>query len=254
MAGQGKADAGRIKSFLYAQRWGILSTHSTTQQGYPFGSVVPYDITSSGEFVIYISLIAEHYKNLSTAPAACLTIIDSFGIHDPQAHARASVLLTFQKVEDLESQGVRESYERRFPGSINYEIAHNFLFMKGTVDRVRWIGGFGDIQWLNPEPYRAAIADPLAYDSWAVIQHMNEDHGNALCDLVEAQTGQRPTEGSVQMAALYSDEFVIRHKNSGGDDVHIPFVRRIGEEAEVRKVMIETLETARTKLSQTRTK
>ncbi len=245
MATPGKANAAQIKSFIYAQRWGVLATQSRSQQGFPFGSVVPYDVDTEGRICIYISFIAEHYKNLQEASEASLTVIDAFGTHDPQAYARACLLLRFTPVPESEKLTVQKSYEQRFPNSINYEIAHNFLFMRGVVERIRWIGGFGDIQWLGAENYRAVQPDHLAYGAWDVISHMNDDHEEALRSMVVGVRGSCEPKASVKMVSLTSKEFVVRVGDSKAtDDVVIPFVRKIENAAELRAIMIETLKTS----------
>ena len=68
-----------VKDFVAYNNVGVLSTHSRSLPGYPFGSVVPYDVTASGDIVIFISRISEHYRNLVTDEKASLLIADSQG-------------------------------------------------------------------------------------------------------------------------------------------------------------------------------
>ena len=143
------SDASRTKAsrdFATLHRVGVLSTNSKSNVGFPFGSVVPYDIDSWGRIVIYISLIAEHYKNLSVDPRASLIILDPYGMHDPQASARATLLLNFSPVPEEERAAVEENYLGRFPGAVNREIAHNFL----TTVRVRTdLRAVSSVSWMN---------------------------------------------------------------------------------------------------------
>lgn len=145
--------------FIASNRFGVLSTLSQTHIGYPFGSIVPYDITKNGEIIIYISLIAEHYRNLKKDPKASLIVIDPNGLSDPQAHARATILAEFFPVEDSERIGVQQSYEARFPNSINHEITQNFLFFRGRPKKIRWIAGFGDISWIDGDKFVVGDSD-----------------------------------------------------------------------------------------------
>lgn len=240
-----KASLTDIRSFVTAQRWGVLATASQSHSGYPFGSLVPYDIDSRGSIVIYVSLIAEHYKNLKADGRASLLALDSFGISDPQAHARATLLLDFQVVPEAEREAAQKSYETRFPNSINYEIAHNFLFMRGTTRGVRWIGGFGDIQWVSGDNFSSAVPDILAYAAWDVISHMNQDHADALSDLVKSKV---PGQGQIhdpKMVALDHSGFKIQYGKEPRREVHIPFVPEITDATSVRTSMIETLRQAR---------
>ena len=140
----------------------MLATTSVAAPGYPFGSITPYIIDGAGRITIYISLIAEHYRNLKADSRASILAADPFGGSDPQAHARATVLLTVQPVPDDERAAVSAAYEARFPQSINYEIAHNFVFMRGEPERVRWIGGFGEMSWIDRAAFQSARPDPLA--------------------------------------------------------------------------------------------
>jgi putative heme iron utilization protein len=250
MAEPKRATISEIKSFVSAQRWGILSTHSHSHTGYPFGSVAPYDIDGDGTIYIYVSLIAEHYRNLKALPQASFIICDPFGGSDPQAHARATLLLDFEVVSENEKERVRKAYEARFPNSASYEIAHNFLFMRGRPHGVRWIGGFGDIQWVAPEKYISAIPDPLAYESWGAISHMNEDHRSALEDFVRAYSSWDPKNFSVAMTSLDSNGFTLRLERSGDShELRIAFESEVRESEKVRQAMIKSLQTARAKLS-----
>ena len=145
--------ASEAKKFLLAQKIGLLSSHSLSYPGYPFGSLLPYDVNQNAEIFIYISLIAEHYKNLGLNSKASLTVIDSVNSDDPQANARLTLLLDFKPVSAAEKQVVKLNYETKFPNSVPPEIADNFVFFKGTIHKARWIGGFGKMCWLAPEKF-----------------------------------------------------------------------------------------------------
>src|SRR6185295_8430683 len=95
-----RSDVSQVKNFLTQHRQGVLSTISVSQKGFPFGSIVPYDIDAQGNVFIYISFIAEHYKNLQADARASLIATDPFGIDDPQAYARATLLATFEPVAE----------------------------------------------------------------------------------------------------------------------------------------------------------
>ena len=143
----------QAKQLLALNRHAILSTISAKQAGFPFGSLVPFDISPEGNIIVYVSLMAEHYKNLQSNPKASLTVTDPFSLHDPQAYARATILTCFEETPSKDTEQIRKRYENRFPGSINYEIAHNFVFLLGRPLKIRWIGGFGSISWLDGEEF-----------------------------------------------------------------------------------------------------
>lgn len=239
------------RDFVTMNRHGVLSTYSRGSKGYPFGSIVSYDITETAQIVIYISLIAEHYKNLVQDPRASLCIFDPFGVHDPQSHARATILTSFEVVPDSERQSVQALYESRFPSAVNYEIAHNFVFMRGTPERIRWIGGFGEIGWVEGSDFTAAKPDILAYSGMDVIKHMNEDHKEALGDFVKAFSSLDPDEYGIQMTGIHAGGFTINlAKQANSHTLEIQFPKMITSAEEVRGTIIALLKEAREKIGQ----
>lgn len=209
MSDKAEQFAEAARTFILQNRYGMLATISASQGGYPFGSIVPYDVTEEGDIVIYVSLIAEHYKNLSSDPRASLIAANYFAYDDPQAAGRATALCDFIRVSEPEIGPIRSSYETRFPESINHEIAHNFVFMRGMPQRVRWIGGFGDIGWVNSDRYRGASPDPLSRDAFDIMKHMNEDHEEALRMFLKNAGKADPRLGAVRMTEIDSSGFTV---------------------------------------------
>ncbi len=236
------------RTLLATARYGVLSTLSASTDGFPFGSLTPYIIDEAGRITIYISLIAEHYRNIASDPRASLLVADPFGARDPQAHARATVLLRFSPVADDEVSAVTATYEGRFPASINYDIAHNFLFMRGEPIRVRWIGGFGAIGWIDGRDFAAAQPDPLADGALEIVNHMNEDHADALVELVRGFSSLDPRGKHVQMVGITTEGMTIRlSTHTESEDVIVPFPAPIGP-TEARGAVIQLLKDARTRL------
>jgi len=236
----------KTRDFVTANRFGVLSTVSKSQGGYPFGSLTPYDIDPEGRLYIYISLIAEHFQNLSIDSRASLCITDPFAYSDPQASARATVLGRFVRIEEIKLRAVQESYEHRFPGAVNFEIAHNFLFMELKPERVRWIGGFGEIAWVEGERFCASKPDGLSYVSFSIIEHMNHDHADALLVLTRAFCKEAGEIKKVTMTAIHSHGFRIAYEKQGKRfEETIDFHKPINSAEEARVSIIALLKEAR---------
>jgi putative heme iron utilization protein len=234
------------RDFVTLHRTGVLSTNSKSNAGFPFGSVVPYDIDSWGRIIIYVALISEHFKNISTDQRASLLILDPYGMHDPQSSARATLLVQFSQIPADDRSAVEESYLARFPGSVNHEIAHNFVYLRAEPKRVRWIGGFGDVGWVDGAEFAKCAPDPLRYCGLEVIEHMNDDHAPALADLVRAYSAFDPSKYLVQMTDLRSTQMSI--SLSGHHERHevtIEFTSPVRSAEDCRRVMIELLGKAR---------
>jgi putative heme iron utilization protein len=50
--------------FIRNQAYGVLSTQSGVEAGYPFGSITPYILTSNDDISNFISHLAEHTYNI----------------------------------------------------------------------------------------------------------------------------------------------------------------------------------------------
>lgn len=137
--------------FIKQQHYGVLSTHSANKQGYPFGSVTPYIITSDGDLAIFISDLAEHTHNIFSNPKVCLTITEITDEANPQASPRISCLANAIKANSENIEGLRQRYIEQFPeAELTLQLPGFHFYLLKLVD-IRLIGGFGDIKWLKPE-------------------------------------------------------------------------------------------------------
>ena len=143
-----------VRTLLKNNSNGVLSTHSLSVKGFPFGSLTPFAIDESGCPIILISALAEHTKNINADSNVCLTIIENNSGGNLQAQARLSVLAHAKKIESPGSD-VREAYFARFPESKNYFGTHDFAFYRLEPVRLRYIAGFGKIHWIEKEAYLA---------------------------------------------------------------------------------------------------
>src|SRR6202451_1604640 len=66
--------AERVRTLVHLGRVGSLSTLSRKQQGFPFGSVMPYGLDAAGHPIFLISTMAMHTQNLHAEPRASLLV------------------------------------------------------------------------------------------------------------------------------------------------------------------------------------
>ena len=230
------------RDFITFNRNGILSTSSVSRPGYPLGSIVPYDVDNQGRLIILIADISEHYKNLSADNKASVLISDQFGMHDPQAFARAALLADFTRVPDDELEEIAWSYKSRFPEAAERERQHGFLYMRCVPTSVRWIGGFGEIGWIDGLKYSDVQPDPLAYIGWEIIQHMNRDHEKAMLTYIEAYTDLTVKNIKVQMTNICESSFTLQTINGNGyERVVLEFPHPVTEATEARRTLISML-------------
>ena len=180
----------QARALLLKEYRGTLSTHSKSMPGYPFGSVVPYCLDDQGRPLILISRIAQHTHNLQLDPK-CSLLVGEREAQDVQAVGRITVLAQAQKLTDEAAiQAAAQRYDRYFPESASYHLAHDFDFWVLVPVRYRYIGGFGAIHWLD----EVALANPFAGAAeTSMVEHMNADHAKAIAHYVEL-TGLPDTE------------------------------------------------------------
>lgn len=164
------------RRFVRGQHSGVLSTISQRVEGFPFGSVAPFILDQTGCPVILISTLAEHTKNID-ADARVSLIVQPYS-PDMQVAGRVTLLGRAQRLADKSTLGPR--YLRFHPQAESYFAMHDFSFYRIEPVRIRYIGGFGKIHWVEPAQYLLAES-ALAGQEADILEHMNSDHADNLC-------------------------------------------------------------------------
>jgi putative heme iron utilization protein len=191
------------RRFARGQQSGVLSTLSLRLEGYPFGSVSPFILDHAGRPVILISDIAEHTKNI-VADARVSLIVQPYSA-DMQTTGRVTIIGRAERLPDKDALGPR--YLRYFPQAADYFTMHDFNFYRIEPVRIRYIGGFGRIHWIEPVGYLSAI-DSLADAEPAIVEHMNQDHAETLCLYCRHVHGLEVAEAA--MIGIDPDGFDVR--------------------------------------------
>ena len=211
----------------------ILSTMSKKYEGYPFGSFITYVSDKNRTLLMYTSDIAQHTKNLKTNSKACVTLFKLDTEYDKQNSSRLTLMgdLKDVPVDDLEE--CQERFIKFLPESKKYSSMHDFKFYKLEISRIRWIGGFGDIAWLNPKNWQDD-QPRWAKDEKMMINHMNDDHANVLQSALHAQHGIK--DKKVNMIALSIDGYYVESKE---DIYFISFEAPVFKPLDYRKVLVK---------------
>ena len=214
------------RSLFLQESFGVLSTISLDLPGYPFGSVTPYCADEQCRPIIYISYIAQHTRNVLADPRVSLTVIDRNGGSDVQAEGRVTLIGDARTVSDDETR-VRERYFRHFPSARQYEGDHDFAFFRMDLVRVRFIGGFGQIYWVEPADFVAKNPFSPAQEL-QILQHMNRDHSAALRHYCNGE----PAE----MAGIDADGFDVL---KSGQKVRFSFETPVRNMEEARQALVK---------------
>lgn len=238
MADDPTTQARLARSLLRSSEYGVLATMSTELPGYPFGSVTPFVTMHGGQVAIQVSGIAQHTRNMLADRKVCLTVAEH-GDGEQQALGRVSVVGDAEAVPQPHLDDVQRRYFRLFPAAQGYASAHDFSFFWITPKRVRFIGGFGRIFWVEPAQW-SQPAPQWRDDEAGIIAHMNDDHGDALRAIVARRSGVTPA--AVEMLACDVDGFHVR---ADGDVAWVAFDGSCATADEVREAMVRLAVDAR---------
>ncbi|MFT6032220.1 MAG: putative heme iron utilization protein [Arenicella sp.] len=233
------------RTLLRQSELGVLSTHSKANDGFPFGSVSTYMSTVNGDAIFYISDLAQHTRNLLANNKMCLTVFSgsdgsTASDEDPNAGARLSLLGEAKRVDVCETEAIKHRFFKLYPESCAYQGTHVFEFFKLNTERVRFIGGFGDINWINKDAWTLPTPEWLSNEE-NMVQHMNEDHEDAMQLMCEHLFGINPEH--VEMLTLTPDGCFL--KADQGKPLFVPFEEFVHSNQEVRQQLVKLTHAAR---------
>lgn len=226
------------RALLRRSPTGVLSTWSQAMPGYPFGSLAPFAMTHEARPLLYVSRLAEHTRNLAADARACLTVSEA-GVAPAQALGRVSVLGEVRQASEAEHETLAARYFALFPEQREYEALGDFSFWWLEPVRVRWIGGFGEIAWLEADAWLLPSPEWQLGEA-GIVTHMNEDHRDALLAMARARFAVQSDD--VAMLACDAEGFHLR-----GDGVvrWIAFDRVCQTANDVRAEMVRLTREAR---------
>jgi len=236
-----KALVHEAREFMRGSPFGVLSTISVTLPGYPFGSVAPFSLDYQGQPVILISDLAQHTHNIKRDPRVSLLVMDAV-VDDPHPEARLTWIGNAQPLAGTD-EAVCRRYLRRHTEAAAYFESHDFAFYAISCLRVRYIGGFGRITWIEPE--EILQDNPFALSEADILDHMNTDHQQALHVYCQAFKGiMKPQQAS--MVAIDAAGFEVL---ADGKLLRFSFAAPIATPDDARQVLIDMVKRARAAIS-----
>ena len=144
----------------------------------------------------------------------------------------------------VDREEVRQTYLAAHESARYWVDYADFGFYRLAVESLYYVGGFGEMGWVEVEEYRAARPDPLLDAAERIVSHMNEDHADALI-LLAGHYAEIEAD-SAEMTAVDRLGFHLRvqtpERMSG---CRIAFPKEAVSAEEVRTVMVEMVRRAR---------
>lgn len=157
---------------------GTATLCTLTRQSHPYGSFVTYAL-DGGSPVFLISALAEHTQNVRRDGRVSLLVAES-GDGDPLARARVTLVGDIGELAPAAGESARGAFLAAHPSAGYYVDFDDFSFWRLAVSGVRYIGGYGRMSWVDVSEWEAAEPDPIAPAARRIIEHMNEDHAEAM--------------------------------------------------------------------------
>lgn len=151
---------------LHSAQEAALATHSTTFEGFPFASAVPFVTDEHHRPVILISGLAEHSRNLAANPRASLMIAKLLGEGEM---ARVSLMGEVHPIEADPRLVAR--YLRYHPHAERFLQLGDFRFHRFEPAKVLTVGGFAKASWLEGSRLLEAPVISLTDEADLLAQH-----------------------------------------------------------------------------------
>jgi hypothetical protein len=238
--------AERCRTLVASESRGALSTLAADPQGYPYGSVASYGLDDRGNPLFFVSLMAEHTQNAMRDPRASLLVTEPVPDGaDPLASGRATLLGLLSPVAEDDRITARDRYLEANPTSAYYIDFGDFVFYLLDVRRIRYVGGYGRMSWVDAAAYAEAEPDPLAAAAAGIIEHMNADHAEAQV-LFCRHLAERPDTTGASMSGVDRYGFeMIAVSPAGRAAVRLGFPEECTTSEQVRQAVVAMVSDAR---------
>lgn len=208
--------------------------------GAPFLSLTGAATLSDATPLLLLSGLSRHTQNLRRDQRASL-LFDGTGDHaNPLTEARVTVSGRVRPcVVNKESAAKR--FLARHPKAF-YAGFPDFGFFELVIEEAHYVGGFGTALTIPPELLRLEIAEA---DEWEqgepqVLQHMNQDHAEAVEVLAVALLQGRPGKWLMTGVDPEGCDFMLR-----GDRLRLQFGQPIARIGDLHAVLADLTKKAR---------
>lgn len=224
-------------TLIRTARYGALATLDP-ETGAPAASRTSLATLIDGRPVFLISRLSAHFGALEADARASL-LIGEPGPGDPLKHPRITLSGAATMLEGAEQEAARRRYVARHPYAELYEGFTDFAYWTLTPERGSLVGGFARAFHLSADDLTAPVADGLAEAEGGAVEHMNEDHADAV-----ALLSKRP--GDWRLTSLDAAGLDLALNDEGGDEVaRLWFGRPLASAAELRPMVVALAKRAR---------
>jgi len=140
------------RSLMRRTEVGVLTTLSRAEQGYPFGSVVPYVLTVDRRPALHLSAMARATLDIRSDTRVSLTVNDPMGRRGQEC-AWVTMIGDAVSIPAARFREIEQRYFDHLPLRQSRETAHRFYWIDPL--RIRYGGYRGESFWIEPEEWFA---------------------------------------------------------------------------------------------------
>lgn len=209
-------------------------------QGAPFVSLATPALRIDGTPLLLLSDLAVHTKNLRADPRVALMFEDTAGRADPMTGPRLS--LTGQATLSP-SEDDRRRYLARYPAAELYARLPDFRVYEVALEDAVFVAGFGRARSLPPRDILHDAPSAIGPDDErAIIDHMNDDHADAVAAYATGLLSCPP--GAWRMTGIDPDGADLRLDDSYA---RLPFPTPATSRQAMRETLVDLARKAREK-------
>jgi hypothetical protein len=186
-----------VRSLLRTQDRAALGT--LDGHGAPYVSLVMLAVDHDAAPLLLLSDLADHTKNIRRDARVSLLVDGTLDMATPLAGARATLM---GRLEPAPAAHQLRRFVARHADAEGYASFGDFNLYRMRAERAHLVAGFGRIHWLDADAVLWPLPEdlPLAAAEADIVQHMNEDHADALA-LYATQLARQP-EGAWRLTGV----------------------------------------------------
>ncbi|MGJ4908176.1 HugZ family protein [Bradyrhizobium sp. HKCCYLRH2060] len=229
-------------SLLRRSRQGALAT-LMVGSGDPYCSLVNVATASDGAPIILISRLAVHTRNL-LADSRVSLMLDERAPGDPLEGSRIMLSGKAEQAADDNREVLRRRYLNAHPSAADYAEFADFSFFVIRPSGAHLVAGFGRIVDLKPEQFLTdiSVADELILAEQGAVDHMNEDHREALALYATKLLGAEAAEWRCSGCDPEGLDLM-----ADGRTLRLEFPERVTTPGALRKMLVRLADEARAK-------
>ncbi len=228
----------RIRDLVRGVDRAALATALPVEGGsWPYASLVLVSVDHDLSPILLLSDLAEHARAIVGDDRVSLLFDGTHGLDQPLTGPR--VTLVGHAVRNDDARLARR-FLARHPDAKMYAGFNDFHFYRVTVERAHLVAGFGRIRWLSAAELNAVPASGLVDGEEDIVNHMNEDHADAVQLYAAKLLGL--SGGEWRMTGIDAEGIDLRHS---GQVARLAFDAPLAAASEARKVLVALVAKAR---------